>query len=177
MTIKKFNELIQQNNKAIDYQLSKYYLVGCTKEDLKQEILLNLWHKRGQYEPNKGSFISFIGITTKILMSKLISESQRLKASPKKLLSLDQIFEESENISLYSIIATKDVETKKELEELLSMLFYILSVREKKILSLYLRGYKARDIAKKLKLKQKQVYNGFIRIRTKAKKLYKKSNN
>lgn len=185
------------DEKALDFLLSKYkllaskiarsyFLIGAEGEDILQEAMLGLYSACRTYDEAYSSFKSFatLCITRSIqtavkkanrLKNKLLNES--LTLNNQGAVVMEGKDEDDEEISLYipsGILDPEDImlqeERKVELNEAINN---NLSVKEKRVLQLYLSGYSYFEIAKRINITTKAVDNAIARTKRKLEKLLK----
>lgn len=180
--------LINDGNKqAIDYLINKYkklvkiktrpyFIIGADNEDIIQEGMVGLYKAIRDYKKGVSSFSTFAGICIDRQVITAIKFANRKKHSPLNFyLSLSSpIFENNVNISFcdtlqeHSQINPEDIFIDKENVKILQeKINQNLSVFEKKVLYLYLKGNSYTNIAKELKKNEKAIDNAIQRIRKK----------
>lgn len=143
----------------------KYFLLNAEIEDLMQIGFLALCDAVNKYDVNSSaSFKTFLYMCVQGDIKNAISKSNSLKHKAlNESLSLE--FGESEEDSWAVVLASNDdtpeeeVITKQKVKKLISTLKQKLNENEKKIISLYLQGYRYAEIASEMNVTTKQVDN------------------
>ena len=180
---------------ALDFLLEKYkslaskiarsyFLVGAESEDILQEAMLGLYSACRTYTDNGASFKSFatLCITRAVqsavkkanrLKNKMLNESLSLSNQGSVLLDGKDL--DDEDVSLYvpsNILDPEDAllaeEQKNEINRIINE---NLSIKEKKVLVLYLNGLSYAQIAEKIGDTTKSVDNAISRTKKKLEEL------
>lgn len=181
---------------ALDFLLNKYkwlaskiarsyFLVGAESEDILQEAMLGLYSACRTFETGGASFKSFANLCITRAVQSAVKRANRLK---NKMLN-DSVSlsnqgsilidgkSENEDIDLYIPSNILDPENALLAEERKAELNKIinenLSIKEKKVLVLYLNGLSYAQIAEKLGENTKSVDNAITRTKKKLEELLK----
>ena len=165
---RKYSGLI---HKEINRFKPKANMLGIDPLDLMQEALLGFMSVVNTYDENNDA--KFITYATMCIRRKLLNYMEKHSSIKNQTLSnaisldddnslLKYIKDDNEKEPLHSIIYSEQIE---ELNEKISD----LTEKERTILELSITGLKAEDIAEKLKMPVKQVYNILYRTRKKIK--------
>jgi len=187
-TTRQLEEVLVQNLGFIEYIGSKYLPAIMTtwdtfaldKEDIQQEIFLEIIESIGEYDMNKSGFQTYL---TNRIASRLTSFLRRASALSRggtgiqnrwrgeavKLIRLDETIQGRSEICLKDTISTQHDEYEDFL--LLHELVRELTQKEKKILAYLLHGYSLKEIAKKENIHVNTVKYRRKRIREKWNKL------
>ena len=154
----------------------KYFLIDADVEDLMQIGFLSLCEAIKKYDINsKASFKTYLYLCVEGDIKNAITKTQNSK---NRLLSesLSLEFGENEEDSWAVVLVSgeqtpeEEVITKQKVKKLINKLKQKLNLIEKKVISLYLQGYKYQEIAQELEISTKQVDNTL----TKAKRVLEK---
>ena len=182
---------------ALDFLLNKYkslaskiarsyFLVGAESEDILQEAMLGLYSACRTYIDNGSSFKSFATLCITRAVQSAVKKANRLKnkmlneslsLSNQGTVLLDGKDEEDDDVSLYvpsQILDPEDAllaeEQKRELNKIINE---NLSLKEKRVLVLYLNGLSYSQIAEELGDNTKAVDNAISRTKKKLEELLK----
>lgn len=183
------------DEKALDFLLNKYkslaskiarsyFLVGAESEDILQEAMLGLYSACRTYNPDGSSFKSFATLCITRSVQSAVRKANRqknkvlndcLSLSNQGAVSIDGKDFDEEDINLFvpsSVLAPEDAlleeERKKEINKIINE---NLSIKEKKVLVLYLNGLSYAQIAEKLGDNTKSVDNAISRTKKKLEEL------
>ena len=183
------------DEKALDFLLGKYkslaskiarsyFLVGAESEDILQEAMLGLYSACRTYMDNGASFKSFVTLCITRAVQSAVKKANRLKnkmlneslsLSNQGSVLLDGKDLEDEDVSLYipsNILDPEDAlladEQKNEINRIINE---NLSIKEKKVLVLYLNGLSYAQIAEKIGDTTKAVDNAISRTKKKLEEL------
>ncbi len=169
------------DNDALNFLLNKYkplvkikarmfFLIGGDTDDLIQEGMIGLFSAVKKYEKSSNnSFKTFAEVCISNQIKSALRNNNRLKHS-----SLN------DSVSLESLEIEFSIDTDTPLNKLISREDFInltgkinelLTDFEKKVLILYLNGYKRTQIAHKLKKDNKSISNCLSRIKKKTMRL------
>lgn len=174
------NILYDKYNFIVTAELKRYLYVskqlGIDYAELRQEALVGFSDALANYNQDKGCKLStFITLCIERRLSKFIRKMDTKKEQINQgTISLDQ--EIDEEFSLYDVLGDSSNDPQMILEEdesaksLLEEAEIKLSSSEKEVLDLILSNYSYDDIAKKLGVPIKSIYNCIARIRNKLKK-------
>lgn len=185
------------DEKALDFLLGKYkslaskiarsyFLVGAESEDILQEAMLGLYSACRTYMDNGASFKSFATLCITRAVQSAVKKANRLKnkmlneslsLSNQGSVLLDGKDFDDEDVSLYipsNILDPEDAlladEQKNEINRIINE---NLSIKEKKVLVLYLNGLSYAQIAEKIGDTTKAVDNAISRTKKKLEELLK----
>ncbi len=165
----------------------RYFLVGHDEDDLEQEALIGLFKAYQSFDYKTTSdFKTFatLCITRQILSAIKIANRKKNKAL-NDYVSLNnqggvdsKIIDDSDELLFYIIPSNDQLPddkliSKEDLNEIKIGILSKLSKYEKRVLCLYLKGYKYKEIALKLGTNSKSVENSISRIKTKLSYLKK----
>lgn len=167
------------NNVAIDEILKKYkhlvlaisrkyYLLGGDREDLVQDGMIGLFKAINTFDIGKSD--NFKNYAMRIVEREMISAIRRENANKNRILDESVLLDDVELLhgDNYPEI---DIITKESYKELSDEILSVLSSLERKVVTLYLKGYQYLDIAKKLNKTPKSIDNALTRIKSKLKYL------
>ncbi len=182
----------QDNDKALDYLLSKYrvfvrnkslsyYIIGADRDDIIQEGMIGLFKAVRDFSPERGvTFKTFADVCVTRQILTAVKNASRQKHAPLNFyVSLNKpVFDEENDSTFNDIVAcTKNsnpeeiVINKENADKLGSEMNRILSQFELLVLSLYLEGISYVDIAKAIGKDAKSVDNALQRIKKKFEKI------
>ncbi len=186
------------DEKALDYLLSKYkslaskiarsyFLVGAESEDILQEAMLGLYSACRTYDGSNGSsFKSFATLCITRAVQSAVKKANRLKNKMlNESLSLtnqgavlvDGKYVEEDEINLYIPSNFSDPEdallAEEQKNELNKLINENLSLKEKRVLVLYLQGLSYAQIAENLGENTKSIDNAISRTKKKLEELLK----
>ncbi len=180
------------NSEAMEYLLSKYrsvvrrkartyFLIGADQEDIMQEGMIGLFKAVRDYRENRNAgFRAFaeMCITRQIITA--IKMATRQKHAPlNTYVSLDHpLGLEEYAVTLLDVVSRKeetvDPETilihREQFSDIGSKLSSLLSVFERKVLSLYIQGRSYQEIGSALAREPKSIDNALQRIKHKIEK-------
>ncbi len=187
----KIIELYRQGDEnALDFLLDKYkflaskiarsyFLVGAETEDIVQEAMLGLYSACRNYVESTASFKSFATLCITRAVQTAVKKANRIKNKmlneSLSLSSQGSIFlknkDDEEPINLYIPSDVLDPENavlaEEQKAEMNKVINERLSVKEKRVLVLYLNGLTYSQIAEKLKESVKAVDNAITRTKKK----------
>lgn len=171
--------LYEKYNYIVSFILRKY-MAKCRSlkldyNELKQEALVGFSDAIANYNQDKDAKLNtFITVCVERRLNNYIRNMETVKERIRKdALSLD--YEIDEEHSLYEIIGNDTLDPQNLLENsenfknLLDKIENNLSDAEKDVLNLMLQNYSNEEIADKLNINIKSVYNTIARIRSKLK--------
>jgi|GEM_PF-1547168 RNA polymerase sporulation-specific sigma factor len=175
-----FNRLVSKFHRLIHYYAYKYYLVGGESDDLYQWGLIGLYKAVLRYEENsEHSFNSIARVNIKNMMKSAITQANRQKHKlaneAHSLFEEKCVFNDGEGIQLIdTLVMTNSMEdpltvvgNNDFMERILQLLNNCLTNNERKIMMLYMKGYKQGYISEILSIKPKIVDNAIQRSRKK----------
>lgn len=148
-----FIELIERHGAAIGRVCRSFCSITEDCEDLRQEILLNLWRGWKRYRPDHKA-ITWI---YRVALNTAISW-RRHRKSQVETMPLEE-FDLPEETAL------------KERSEHLRALISLLSVGEQRLINLYLDGFTTEEIGRLLGISQTNVTTRIGRIKEKLRKM------
>lgn len=184
---KAVNKLMNLYKPLVTIIARKYFLINATTDDLIQEGMLGLFKAYRNYDlsTNKASFKTFASICIKRQIQSALIANNRNKNKPintyfsinnqgKILLSInnEKDKDEEENgfyIASNSLTPEESILFKEKLSEIDLHVNKLLSVFEKKVLQLYIKGLNYVEIAQRLKKEPKSIDNALRRIKIKLK--------
>lgn len=107
-----FEKLTKKYAGFINKQVSKYFIEGFTKEDIRQEILQTMWKAYKTYNPERSSLFNYMFIAIRYRMATLIKyNNKKMTYLENGVYDLERMetFESEENI--------EKNDRKKELEK------------------------------------------------------------
>lgn len=172
--------LLDKYKELVNHKVSKYYMVGAEKDDIKQEGMIGLYKAIKDYENNKkSSFKSFANMCVERQLITAIKGSNRQKHIPlNSYLSLNaSAYDNSEEKSVEIIDTFNSKTIEDPLETIMKKEYFVeientinksLSKFEKDVLKRFIDGESYISIAQKLGAPVKSVDNAIQRIRKKA---------
>ncbi len=172
--------LIEKYRPAVNYKISKFFMIGAEREDIFQEGMIGLYKAIKCFDGDKqNSFKSFANMCIKRQLITAIKSSTRQKHIPlNSSLSLNNSVYDNNNEEGTELIDTFDSKTAEDpLETIMKHEHYVeienavnksLSKFEKQVLDRFIRGDSYTAIAEKLDSPVKSVDNAIQRIRKKA---------
>ena len=182
------NKLMNLYKPLVTIIARKYFLINATTEDLVQEGMLGLFKAFRSYDlnKNKASFKTYASHCIKHQIQSALIANNRNKNKPintyfsinnqgKILLSVksdEKEKDEEENgfyIASQNLTPEESVLFKEKLLEIDDYVNKLLSVFEKNVLQLYIKGLNYVEIAQRLKKEPKSIDNALRRIKIKLK--------
>lgn len=187
----------QGDEYALDFLLEKYkslaskiarsyFLIGAESEDILQEAMLGLYSACRTYNENESSFKSFATLCITRAVQSAVKKANRLKnkmlneslsLSNQGAVLMEGKDEEDEDVNLYIPSNILDPENALLVEEQKNELNRIinenLSIKEKRVLVLYLNGLSYSQIAEKINDNTKAVDNAISRTKKKLEEILK----
>ena len=161
-----FAQLCEQYKNLMDSLSRKYSLMceeACAQEDFRQEAQLAFFDAVNNYNIENGR-VTFGAYARVCIRNRLIS-CVRKQNSKKRRVS------KGENAGTADSWSVQDTVVRRELgEKLISVAESALSPYERKILSMYAKGIKAKEISAVIGKSEKSVNNAIYRIRLKLKR-------
>ncbi|MDD4111040.1 MAG: sigma-70 family RNA polymerase sigma factor [Clostridia bacterium] len=159
----------------------RYFLAGQDSNDLFQEAMIGLFKAYQSYKSNMNcDFKSFANLCINRQIQSAIKSANRLKNKAlNEYISLnnqggyDCKQEENDNDEIIFIIPSPDqlpddkLISKEEVEWIKKEIINRLSIFEKQVLSLYLKGFSYKQMAEKLNKTEKSIENSLTRIKSK----------
>lgn len=162
-----FEEITIRYIKLIFSLAQGYTVDGYEIEDFVQEGLLSFLLASKTYEPELGaSFKNYAVKCTKNRFSDIIKKSNNKSAVPSsKLVSIDNLTVSEESDTTQNV---EDFVLEREyLKTLLTHLYSSLTVGEREVFEMYIKGYSYTDIANQLDTTPKTVDNTLQKIKRK----------
>lgn len=179
------------DSKATDYLITKYknlvkirarayFMIGADTEDIIQEGMIGLYKAIRDYKKTDASFQTFAKICIDRQVMTAIKTANRKKHLPlNSYLSLNMLAYEEDSETTYidkleesKILNPEEIVIDKEnVKTLQKQINENLSILEKQVLKLYLKGRSYATIAKKLEKDEKSIDNAIQRIRKKIEKI------
>ena len=174
-----FEKIVSKYNKIILRYVKVYYLPGGDYRDLYQWGLIGLYKAVYYYDEARGSSFRLIAeLNIKNTIKSAVTMHNRKKhCILNEAISLNTIVESSGTNSLFELqeVFNKNsfddpadmIVEKETITRISGELANVLSHLEKRVIDLYIEGYKQREIAQKLNLQEKVVDNAIQRARQK----------
>ncbi len=179
------------DDKAIDYLMAKYknlvkirarayFIIGADTEDIIQEGMIGLYKAIRDYKKTDASFQTFAKVCIDRQVMTAIKTANRKKHLPlNSYLSLNMLAYEEDSDTTYidkleesKVLNPEEIVIDKEnVKTLQQKINENLSILEKRVLMLYLKGRSYATIAKKLEKDEKAIDNAIQRIRKKIEKI------
>lgn len=162
-----FPELVARYLKLVRIKACSFReIFSLEREDLYQEGLLGLFDAACSYKPDGGaSFETYAG---RCINNRIVSAVRRSASKKNALLNYAVPIED---ISEVNTDVSSDpqalLESRDEMDHMLETVHVSLSAFERKVLSLYLSGYKRSEIEAKLGISVKAFDNAMSRVRKK----------
>ena len=167
-------ELMKRYGDSVKKIARSFFLVGGDIEDIAQEGLIGLYKAIKNFNPEReASFKTFAGLCIKHQIQNLIKQAGSLKNKLlREAIALDPVLaDEAEGIFVAFPVDNHSPETaliaKEDITEFYKKIQTSLSETEKKVLSLYLKGYSYDEISKELNSSKKNVDNALTRVKNK----------
>lgn len=171
--------ILKRYKNMVAARARRLFLQGGDQDDLIQEGMIGLYQAILRFDQSRE--VSFAYYASKVVDSRLydaVRTAARKKHQPlNRSLSLDFEYNENaqlENISLFDIIANKEVSTPDNLlldkERMKKIEFFLenhLSKYEEQVAGLYLQGKTYNEIAERLNVSYKSVDGALQRVRKK----------
>lgn len=168
-----FSELAARYLKVIRIKACSFReIFSLEREDLYQEGLLGLLDAANSYKPSeRTSFETYAG---RCINNRIVSAVRRSSSLKNSFLNNAVPIEEMENLGADRLSDPQTLlESRDEMDRLLSVIHISLSDFELRVLSLYLGGYKRQEAERKLGISARAFDNAMARVR---KKLRQKNN-
>ncbi len=176
-----FEKIVSKYNKIILRYVKVYYLPGGDYRDLYQWGLIGLYKAVCYYDEARGSSFRLIAeLNIKNTIKSAVTMHNRKKHGIlNEAISLNAIVELSNTnnrsqLELQGVFNTNSANDpvdmiieKESITRISGELANVLSQLEKRVIGLYIEGYKQREIAQKLDLPEKVVDNALQRARKK----------
>lgn len=176
------NELFARYKNLVNAIARSYFLIGGDIEDIVQEGMIGLYKAIRSYTPDKkASFKTFANICIRHQIQnevkKASSEKNRILSSAIPILEQLDDDEDGEVVVMSDMPSPYDqVIAKENAKELNQKVNEKLSSLERKILSLYLRGYNYSEISTLGEVNKKTIDNALTRIKSKLSFLKEENN-
>lgn len=158
----------------------RYFLAGQDEEDLYQEAMIGLFKAEQSFNENAGQdFKSFATLCINRQIQTAVKNSNRKKNKIlNESISLNNqggidIYESDDDEQLYFIIPSSsplpddELIYKEKVDEIKNAINQKLSVYERKVLSLYLKGLSYKEMGQILEKETKSIENCLSRIKSK----------
>lgn len=168
-----FSELAARYLKVIRIKACSFReIFSLEREDLYQEGLLGLLDAANSYKPSeRTSFETYAG---RCINNRIVSAVRRSSSLKNSFLNNAVPIEEMEDLGADCLSDPQTLlESRDEMDRLLSVIHISLSDFELRVLSLYLGGYKRQEAERKLGISARAFDNAMARVR---KKLRQKNN-
>lgn len=174
-----FEKIVSKYNKIILRYVKIYYLPGGDYRDMYQWGLIGLYKAVCHYDEARGSSFRLIAeLNIKNTIKSAVTMHNRKKHYIlNEAISLNTLVESSntksqfESQGIFNKNSSDDpadmIIEKETITKINGELANVLSRLEKKVIDLYIEGYKQREIAQKLNLQEKVVDNAVQRARKK----------
>ncbi len=172
-----FLALMQRYQFLIRTTARSYFAASAADEDLQQEALIGLVKAIRDFKDGVSTFRSFAELCIRRQVITFIkSQTRRKHRLLNTAVSLDAPhFEDGEPLLNFIAGATAPAPAEEHVD-FLEVLAELCSELERKVLSLYTRGYSFEDMAFETGTHVKSIDNAVWRIKVKAKKLRAKMN-
>ena len=148
-----FIELIERHEAAIGRVCRSFCSVDEDREDLRQEIMLNLWRGWKRYRPDH----KIITWVYRVALNTAISWQRRRKRQV-----------ETMSIDCFDI---PEDSTLREQSAHLRVLIALLPVSDQRLINFYLDGFETEEIARLMGISRTNVTTRIVRIKEKLRKL------
>lgn len=158
----------------------RYFLAGQDEEDLYQEAMIGLFKAEQSFNENSGQdFKSFATLCINRQIQTAVKNSNRKKNKIlNESISLNnqggiELYESDDDEQLYFIIPSSsplpddELIYKEKVDEIKNAINQKLSVYERKVLSLYLKGLSYKEMGQILEKETKSIENCLSRIKSK----------
>ena len=158
----------------------KYFLAGQDEEDLYQEAMIGLFKAEQSFNENAGQdFKSFATLCINRQIQTAVKNSNRKKNKIlNESISLNNqggidLYESDDDEQLYFIIPSSsplpddELIYREKVDEIKNAINQKLSVYERKVLSLYLKGLSYKEMGQILEKETKSIENCLSRIKSK----------
>ena len=160
--------LVRRYTRLVESLARRYFLIGGTEEDLKQEGMIGLLSAVREYSSQRASFKTFAALCIRRSIIDAIRKSQnRNNLFYNEVLSFSQLPFDGSQASPMDQDPEQQVIGKLDRKHIEQVLQSKLSEFERQVLSLYLSGYRYSEIAERLSKPVKSVDNAVQRIRRK----------
>lgn len=158
----------------------RYFLAGQDEEDLYQEAMIGLFKAEQSFNENAGQdFKSFATLCINRQIQTAVKNSNRKKSKIlNESISLNNqggidLYESDDDEQLYFIIPSSsplpddELIYREKVDEIKNAINQKLSVYERKVLSLYLKGLSYKEMGQILEKETKSIENCLSRIKSK----------
>lgn len=169
-----FGTLLRTYRPRIFAQARRYFAPGSDRDDLIQEAMIGFFKAIRDFADDRSSFASFTELCVRRQIITFIKTATRQKhAALNHAISLDTPLSDDSSDTLLSRLVAEGLPSSEDTAdvEFLDMLWTRCSDLERRILSLYARGYSFAEMAFELGVHWKSVDNGIWRVKVKARKL------
>ena len=168
------NMLFSRYKNIVNSIARSYFLIGGDMEDIVQEGMLGLYKAiQGYSQEKRASFKTFATVCIKHqiqnAVKKASSEKNMILSSAIPILEQPDFDDDEAEVVLMSTLPTPDAQViaKENATELNQKISSSLSKLERKILSLYLKGYNYSEISNLGDVSKKSIDNALTRIKQK----------
>lgn len=167
------NSLLSKYKSLVNKISRSYFLIGGDMEDIVQEGMIGLYNSITHWTQKSASFKTFATTCIKhqIQSAVRVASSEKNKILSQALPIAEDRQEDEEEIELLipSDLPSPydEVLEHEKFDKIYSIVNKTLSKLEKKILSLYLKGYSYKEIAEMAEISKKSIDNGLTRIKNK----------
>ena len=163
-----FSELVARYLKLVRIKACSFReIFSLEREDLYQEGLLGLFDAVRSYstEDGRASFETYAG---RCINNRIVSAVRRNASRKNSLLNHAVSIDEVSVLDAdYTVDPQQLLENQDEMDHMLETVHASLSAFERKVLSLYLSGYKRSEIQMKLGISVRAFDNAMVRVRKK----------
>ncbi len=183
---KAFIELLDVYKNSIRWIVSRFFIKGLDKEDLYTIAYSEIWNSLDKFNPDKGNFNNWLHLCVERRLITELKKSQQVTKFPedKKIISIDStvdyeggtVFYEEGELALKNIIEDNNYtndQAKEYFKILHTRLWPVLSKIERRVYLLYIKSFNYKEIEDKLNISIKSIDNALVRIKIKAKRIYK----
>ena len=164
--IEAFAEISDRYRPIIKQLIRPYFLIGATDEDLFQEALISLYKALSTYNQEKNK--SFKSYAKTIIKNKIIDTIREYNNNKSLALKYYSPIEGNDDALPFIGEDPEDSVIEKEgRESLIEKINSLSSDKEKEIMKLFFKGLTYPEIAEKLNVNIKTVYNCVARIKYK----------
>jgi len=144
---------------------NSYFLMGGDKDDLLQEGMFGLYKAIRDYKPNTTSFVTFAHLC---ILRQILNAVKRYSANKNKPLDLYLPLDDEVVVGLVSSTDPLEQTISRENQNILTKkIETLLSPLERKVVSLFIKGYSYEEISQMLSKSHKAVDGALQRARKK----------
>ena len=155
------NEIIEKYQYLVPIIARAYFLAGAETEDLCQEGRIGLLNAGRSYKDSEG--VQFTTYASRCIKNAILDAVARAQGDNNNILSTAEPLENLDYVG----IAENGLEDKVHYKALLEQFLQGVAPEDKKVVKLFLQGFKYDEIAKELSMKTKAVDNIIQKIRKK----------